>query len=91
VFTLIIWISQDICDKRDMTKEMWIVWYGFESLVGRFIMMEENWTKQNNIDEVFMLYQSMNRSLRWLIWTKSHKSSNSVTTLLLNKCDNNYS
>jgi hypothetical protein len=28
----------------------------FESLVGRFIMMEKKWTKQNNIDEVFMLY-----------------------------------
>jgi hypothetical protein len=30
--------------------------YGFESLVWKKInMIEENWTRQNNIDKVFML------------------------------------
>jgi hypothetical protein len=42
--------------KEDMAQELWIVRHGFESLVGRFIMMGENWTKQDIIDEVFMLY-----------------------------------
>jgi hypothetical protein len=42
-------------DKRDMAKELWIARYEFESLVGRFIMMGENWTKQDIIDEVFKL------------------------------------
>jgi hypothetical protein len=43
-------------DKRAMAKELWIVRHGFECLVGRFIMIRENWTKQDIIDEVFMLY-----------------------------------
>jgi hypothetical protein len=38
-----------------MTKELWIVKYGFESLVGKIIMIGENWTKQNITNEVFML------------------------------------
>jgi hypothetical protein len=34
--------------------------YGFESLVGEDQYdLRENWTRQNIIDEVFMLYQSI--------------------------------
>jgi hypothetical protein len=39
-----------------MTKELWIVRYGFESLSGKIKMIGENWTKQDIIDEVLMLY-----------------------------------
>jgi hypothetical protein len=42
-------IWQKKCELCDM---------GFESLVGRFILMGENWTKQDIIDKTFMLYQS---------------------------------
>jgi hypothetical protein len=39
-----------------MAKGMWIVRYGFQSLVEKDQMIRENWTKQDIIDEVFMLY-----------------------------------
>jgi hypothetical protein len=39
-----------------MTTGLGIVIYEFDSLVGRFILMGENWAKQNIIDNVFMLY-----------------------------------
>jgi hypothetical protein len=42
--------------KEDMAQELRIVRNGFESLVGRFIMIGDNWAKQDIIDEVFMLY-----------------------------------
>jgi hypothetical protein len=57
-----------------MAKEMRIVGYVFESLVGRFIMMGENWTKQDIIDIVYMLYQSLNRSWNNSCEFGSHKS-----------------
>jgi hypothetical protein len=44
------------CDRRDMAKELWIARYEFESLAGKVKMIGENWTKQDIIDEVFMLY-----------------------------------
>jgi hypothetical protein len=35
------------CDRIDMAKEIWIVRYGFESLVWEKInMIGENWTRQ---------------------------------------------
>jgi hypothetical protein len=41
-------------------KGIWIVRYEFESLAGEDQYdSRENWTRQNIIDEVFMLYQSM--------------------------------
>jgi hypothetical protein len=36
-----------------MIEGLGIVIYGFDSLVGRFILMGENWTKQNIIDLCF--------------------------------------
>jgi hypothetical protein len=48
-------------DKKDMAKGIWIVRYGFESLAGEDQCdLRENWTRHYIIDEVFMLYQSMN-------------------------------
>jgi hypothetical protein len=42
------------------------------------------------MSEVFMLYQSMlNHGISHV--GKSHKRQNSAITILLNKCDNNYS
>jgi hypothetical protein len=43
-------------DRRDMTIELGIMRYGFESLVGKVNMIGENWTKQDINDVVFMLY-----------------------------------
>jgi hypothetical protein len=41
-------------------KGSWIVRYEFESLVGKDQHdLRENWTRQNMIDEAFMLYQSI--------------------------------
>jgi hypothetical protein len=39
-----------------MAKELWIMRYGFESLVGKDQMIGENWTKQDLGNEVFRLY-----------------------------------
>jgi hypothetical protein len=50
------------CDKRDMAKELWIVRYGFWELEWQDQMIGENWTTQNIVDVVFMLYQNMNRT-----------------------------
>jgi hypothetical protein len=43
-------------DKIDMTKgimdyEIWV----WELSLGKIKMIEENWTRQNNVDKVFML------------------------------------
>jgi hypothetical protein len=53
--------SLRFCDKRDMAKDCGLYDMAFESLAGRFILMGENWTNQDITDEVFMLYQSINR------------------------------
>jgi hypothetical protein len=39
-----------------MAKELRIVRYEFESLVGKDQMIGENWTKQDMGNEVFRLY-----------------------------------
>jgi hypothetical protein len=45
------------CDGRDMAKGLWIVRYGFKSLVGKkIIMIGKNWTKQDIMEVVFMIY-----------------------------------
>jgi hypothetical protein len=70
---------------------IWRRKYEFESLVGKDQHEWKELAKQNIIDEVLMLYQSMNKILIRLMWIKSHRNQNSVTAILLNKCDNNYS
>jgi hypothetical protein len=41
-------------------KGLWFVRYEFWDLrLGKINMIWENWTRQNVIDEVFMLYQSI--------------------------------
>jgi hypothetical protein len=48
-------------DKKDMAKDHEFVRYELESLVGKDQYdLRENWIRHNIIDEVFMLYQSMN-------------------------------
>jgi hypothetical protein len=39
-----------------MAKDSRVGRYEFESLVGKDQMIRENWSRQNIIDEVFMLY-----------------------------------
>jgi hypothetical protein len=39
-----------------MAKRLWIARHEFESLAGKVKMIGENWTKQDIIDGVFMLY-----------------------------------
>jgi hypothetical protein len=40
-----------------MAKGLWIVRYGFKSLVGKkIIMIGKNWTKQDIMEVVFMIY-----------------------------------
>jgi hypothetical protein len=33
-----------------MAKELWVMRHGFEYLVGRFIMIGENWAKQKKYE-----------------------------------------
>jgi hypothetical protein len=44
-----------------MTKELRIMTHGFKCQLGK-IIIGENWIKQDIIDKVFMLYQSMTRT-----------------------------
>jgi hypothetical protein len=78
-----------LCDKRDMSKglacklEVWE--FGWQGQ-----MIWENWTNQDMSDDSLCFTKA------WIELGKAHVNwitqvSNSATTILLNKCDNNYS
>jgi hypothetical protein len=55
-------------------KGSWIVRYGFESLVGEDQYGWGGLAKQDIINEVLMLYWSLNRIWEYLMWNNPHKS-----------------
>jgi hypothetical protein len=50
------------CDRRDMAKDYGLQDMDLRTWLEKINMIGENWTKQDIIDEAFMLYQGINET-----------------------------